>query len=119
MSFSWRREPILRMPIIRIDFDGKRVSETEMNQLSQVGQKIVSDVTGIEDVFVYANSSQITYKIAPIEIFIEMSAHKIKDQDKLIGEVKEKLSNWKKEANFNHPINLTLIPMQWKMEIAI
>ena len=107
------------MPIIRIDFDDKSVSESEITQLAQTAQKIVSEVTGIEDVFVYANSSRITYKIAPIEIFIEMSAHKIKDQDKLIDEIKVGLANWKKAENFNHPVNLTLIPMQWKIEIAI
>lgn len=82
-------------------------------------QKIVSEVTGIEDVFVYANSSLIKIKIAPIEVFIEMSAHKIKDQNELMKDIKEKIIIWKQKVNFTYPINLTLIPMQWKFEVGI
>lgn len=87
--------------------------------LSEAIQKIVSETTGIEDVFVYGNSSQIKLKIAPIEIFVEMSAHKIKDSDALIADLKSRLAAWKKEENFSQPINLTLIPMQWKVEVGI
>jgi hypothetical protein len=70
-------------------------------------------------VFVYANKAQIKVKIAPIEIFVEMSAHKITDLDELFSEIKSNLSEWKKTNNFSHPINLTLIPMNWKIEIGI
>ena len=107
------------MPIIKIQFDDSKVKKEEVLDLSNASQKIVSEVTGIEDVFVYGNSSEIKIKIAPIEIFIEMSAIKIKDEDVLIKEIKTKLSEWKSEANFVHPINLTLIPMNWKVEIDI
>jgi len=107
------------MPVIRIDYDNNKVSESAATTLSEAVQKIVSRATGIEDVFVYANSPQIKVKVAPIEIFIEMSAHKIPDSDKLITEIKSRLVEWKKEKNFGHPINLTLIPMQWKIEIGI
>ena len=48
-----------------------------------------------------------------------MSAHKIVDQDELMQEIKSKLKEWKDKNNFAHPINLTLIPMQWKIEIGI
>ena len=48
-----------------------------------------------------------------------MSAHKIENEDKLMNEIKSKLSDWKKKNSFQHPINLTLIPMQWKIEIGI
>ena len=107
------------MPIIRIDWDDEKLSKDEILTLSNAIQKIVSEITKIEDVFVYANSSQIKVKIAPIEIFVEMSAHKIKDQDELIVAIKTKLSAWKKKSAFHHPINLTLIPMNWKIEIGI
>jgi TPP-dependent trihydroxycyclohexane-1,2-dione (THcHDO) dehydratase len=107
------------MPMIRMEFDSEKVSEQEALTLSNAAQKVVADVTGIKDVFVYANSSQIKVKVAPIEIFVEMSAHKIADADKLIDEIKAALSAWKKESGFKHPINLTLIPMQWKVEIDI
>ena len=102
-----------------MDYDNSRVSKEDAFALSLAAQKIVSEVTGIEDVFVYGNSSEIKIKIAPVEIFIEMSAHKIVDQDTLLSDIKLKVSEWKKENKFPHPINLTLIPMQWKIEIGI
>ena len=107
------------MPVIRIDYDDEKLDKDEILTLSNAIQKIVSETTKIEDVFVYANSSQIKVKIAPIEIFVQMSSHKIKDVDKLVNEIKAKLSDWKKKNAFHHPINLTLIPMNWKIEIGI
>ena len=107
------------MPIIRIEWDDKKLKMDDILTLSNAIQKIVSETTKIEDVFVYANSSQITIKIAPIEIFVEISAHKIKNEDKLIRTFKTKLTVWKKQNAFDYPINLTLIPMNWKIEIGI
>jgi hypothetical protein len=68
---------------------------------------------------VYANSSQIKVKIAPIEIWVQMSEWKIKDLDELMNQIKTKLSDWKKETQFQHPINLSIVPMKWKVEIDI
>ena len=107
------------MPVIRIDYDSEKVGDDSVLALSNVTQKIVSQVTKIEDVFVYANSSQIKVKIAPIEIFIQMSEQKITDLDKLVSDIKSKLSIWKNENKFQYPINLSLIPMKWKIEIGI
>ncbi|MEK6830732.1 MAG: hypothetical protein AABX77_01770 [Nanoarchaeota archaeon] len=107
------------MPIIRIDYDDEKLEKKEILDLSKAIQIIVSEATKIDDVFVYANSSQIKIKIAPIEIFIQMSNSKIKDADKLLKDIKYKLSDWKKKNSFNHLINLTLIPMDWKIEIGI
>lgn len=107
------------MPVIRIDFDNEKINDEEVLGLSNAIQRIVSETTKIEDVFVYANSSQIKVKVAPIEIFIQMSAHKIKDMDELVNEIKSRLSGWKKEIGFQYLINLTFIPMQWKIEIGI
>ena len=107
------------MPTIRIDFDGDKVKKKEILALSNAAQKIVSEATKIEDVFVYANSSQIRVKIAPVELYVEMSEHKIKDLDKLFNEIKSGISNWKKQNKFSHPINFTLIPMKWKFDIDI
>ena len=107
------------MPIIRLDYDSDKVSQAEATALSEAAQKIVSEATGIEDVFVYGNSSEIKLKVAPVEIFVEMSAQKIADADKLIAEIKSRLAEWKQQSKFPHPINLTLIPMQWKVEVGI
>jgi len=107
------------MPVIRIDFDNEKVKKDEVVALSKAFQKIVSDVTNIKDVFVYANSAEIKIKVAPIEIFVQLSDHKIKNEDELVGELKTRLSEWKKETNFPYLINLTFIPMHWKIEIGI
>lgn len=107
------------MPIIRIDWDDEKLNQDEILILSNAIQRIVSETTKIEDVFVYANSSQVKVKIAPIEIFVEMTSHKIKDRKELITSLKTKLVDWKRENNFPHPINLTLIPRDWDIEIGI
>lgn len=105
--------------MIDIKYDDTKVSDDEVLELSKAAQEIVSKVTQIEDVFVYANSARVKVKIAPIEVFVQMSAHKVKDLESLTDEIKSKLSAWKNENNFKHSINLTLIPMQWKVEVDI
>ena len=107
------------MPTIRIDFDGDKVKSNDILALSNAVQKIVSDATKIEDVFVYANSSQIKVKVAPIELYVQMSESKIKNLDKLFDKIKSDISQWKKQNKFSQPINFTLIPMKWKFEIDI
>lgn len=107
------------MPIIKIEFDNDKVTEDKILELSEAIQKIVVDLTQIEDVFVYANSALIKVMVAPIEIFVEMTAPKIKDASELITSMKDRLIEWKKENNYPHLINLTLIPMEWKIEIGI
>ena len=107
------------MPLIRLEFDDAKVPDKDVEAVSKAVRDIVSEITGIADVFVYANSAKIKVQIAPIEIFVEMSAPKINDADALVGDIKKKLSEWKTKNSFAHPINLTLIPMNWKVEIGI
>ncbi len=107
------------MPTIRIDYDDGKLKDADVLSLSNAVQKIVSEITGIEDTFVYANSAHIKVKVAPIEVYVQLSAHKIKDVDELFGKIKDQLSIWKKESGFGFPINLTLMPMQWKFDIDI
>lgn len=107
------------MPLINLEYDNNKVSDSEVEILSQAIRDIVSEVTTIEDVFVYANTAKIKVQVAPIEIFVQMTASKIKDETALVEEIKSKLKEWKSQHNFDHPINLTLIPMNWKVEIGI
>lgn len=107
------------MPLIRIEFDDSKVDAGLVEQLAQATKDIVSQATGIADVFVYANSSQIKINIAPIEIFVEMSAHKIDNIDTLFGNIKSQLSKRKQDNSFPVPINLTIIPMHWKFDVNI
>ena len=105
--------------MIHVEYDDSKVLEDDIRNLSKAVRDIVSDTTEIKDVFVYANSAKIKIQVAPVEIFIRMTAKKIKDVDTLITEIKEKLAKWKVSNNFEYPINLTLIPMNWKVEIGI
>ncbi len=105
--------------MIKIEFDDQVVSDDDMKKLSLAVRDIVSEVTGIKDVFVYANSARIKVAIAPIEIFIQMSAEKIKDQSDTINAFKLSIREWKKNNSFSYPINLTLVPMHWSVEIDI
>jgi hypothetical protein len=107
------------MPVIRVEYDDAVVSQTQAHTLCEAAQKIVSKTTGSTDVFVYGNSSQIKIKIAPIEIWVEMTERKIPNEDALIGELKARFHSWKTEVKYPHPINLTLMPMHWKVEIDI
>ena len=107
------------MPLINLEYDNAKVSDQEVESLSQAVRDIVSETTHIEDVFVYANTAKIKVQIAPIEIFVQMTASKIQDENRLIEEIKTKLKEWKTNNTFTHPINLTLIPMNWKVEIGI
>ena len=107
------------MPVIKVEYDDAIVSEPDARLVCEAVQKIVSEITAIEDVFVYGNSSPIKIKVAPIEIWVEMSDHKIADQDELIKSFADKLHAWKEEASYSHPINLTLVPMHWKLKIDV
>lgn len=107
------------MPIIRIQYDNNKFKKDTLDTLVISIQKIVSEATKIKEVFVYVNSAEITYLADPIEIFVEMSAHKIENLDQLFKEVSDNLKSWKKENNFTIPMNLTIIPMNWKLEIGI
>ncbi len=107
------------MPMINIEYDNSQIPKGDIETLSKSIRDIVSEVTGIADVFTYTNSAQIKVQVAPIEIFVRMSAQKIKDADMLIKEIKSKLTDWKQSTGFKYPINLTLIPMEWKIEIGI
>lgn len=107
------------MPMITVKFDDKKVSDEKITELSTAVQKIVSKATDIEDVFVYADSPKIAVNIAPIEIFIELSISIVESKEGLSKTIRDELIIWKKESNFEYPINLTLIPMNWKFEIGI
>jgi hypothetical protein len=109
----------ITMPIINIDYDNNCVKDNEAILVSDVIRDIVSRATKIEDVPVYTNSAHIKVEIAPIEILIRMSANKIDSKENLIKMIKEELKEWKKKNKFKHKINLTLIPMDWKIEIGI
>lgn len=107
------------MPTINLEFDDTKVSEQDARALSEATRQILLDATGIQDVFVYGNSAQIKIAVAPIELYVRISDHKIQDEKALFETIKTNLHNWKAESGFPHPINLTLIPMHWQFEVDI
>lgn len=105
--------------MIYLEFDDSKISDDEARTISEAVRQIVIDATEIDDVFVYGNSARIKVAIAPIEIFVRISDHKISDEKALFEELKSKLHDWKSENNFPHPINFTLIPMHWQFDVNI
>jgi hypothetical protein len=107
------------MPVIRLEYDDAVVDEAQAQAICEAAQKVVADATDTKEVFVYGNTSRIKVKVAPIEIWAEMIDHKITDADALAKKMREGLVQWKRQTNFPHPINLTLIPIAWKLELDI
>lgn len=107
------------MPMINIKYDSDKVKDEEIVLLSNAVQKIVQEATKIPEVFVYADSPKIRIDVAPIEIFVEMSASKVTDREQLFQDIKTHLSEWKKVNNFNNPITITLTPMDWRFDVDI
>ncbi len=107
------------MPMITIKYDDAKVKDDEIVLLSKAVQKIVQEATKIPEVFVYADSPKIKIDVAPIEIFVEMSASKVTDREGLFQDIKTHLSDWKKTNNYSNPITITLTPMDWRFEVDI
>jgi hypothetical protein len=107
------------MPVTRIDFDDTVVTKEEVKQLATGIHEILVAATDIEDVPVYANSSEVSYKIAPIEIFVQLSDNLVPGLDAVTERIKTDLKQWRVDNDFKHTINLSFIPMRWKIEIDI
>lgn len=107
------------MPMIKVKFDDEVVEDEKIVALSKALQKIVQEATGIPEVFVYADSPKIKIDVAPIEVFIEMSASKVENKEELFEKIKILLLAWKKESHFNYPITITLTPIDWKFEVGL
>ena len=105
--------------MINIEYNKKKVEDKEIEILSVAIQGIVSKITDIKDVFVYANYAHIEVNSAPIEIFVRMTVELVPDKASFLKQCKEHLLEWKKSNNFSQPINLTVIPMDWKFEVNI
>lgn len=107
------------MPMINIKYDDQIVKDEQIVLLSKAVQKVVQAATGIPEVFVYADSPKIKIDVAPIEIFVEMSASKVPNKETLFQQIKERLSAWKNDNNFQTPITITLTPVDWCFEVDI
>ncbi len=107
------------MPMINVKFDDKKVTDAKVTELSNALIKIVQEATGIPEVFVYADSPRIKIDVAPLEVFVEMSASKVPDKEELFEAITSRLTEWKQANSFEYPITLTLTPVNWKFEVGI
>lgn len=105
--------------MINIKFDDTKLQDDKIVALANGLQKIVIDATGIPEVFVYADSPRIKIDVAPIEVFVEMSASKVPNKEELFQKIKSSLADWKKANSFEYPITITLTPIDWKFEVGI
>lgn len=107
------------MPVIHLEYDNKKISDADAEAISVAVRDIVSNATKIDDVFVYANTAHIKVQVAPLEFFVQMSSSKIDDLDALVLEITNEIKKWKSVNNFTTPVNLSFIPMNWKIELGI
>jgi hypothetical protein len=109
------------MPIIRIEYDPDKVSAAQITQLAKDVVRFTKETTGIPETYAWVNASQIRINIDPVDIFIELSAHKVPDGDpnQLSKPIAAKIKQWKQEHHFEPPINLTVTPVNWALEIGI
>ena len=110
------------MPTIKILFDDAKVSNEEVAELGEGLRHICLGSENLDNptfAFAYANSPEVKVNMEPIEVYILISQEMILDADKLFVEIQHKLASWKKEAGFKQQVNLTLMPMDWKIEVGI
>ncbi len=107
------------MPLVKVEYDESKIGKDVMTKLCEALREIVIQSTNIPEVYVYANSSQIRIQVNPIEVFVEMSSHKVGDIDLLMENIKTLLQKRKLDNNFTVPIVLTIIPMHWIFEVDI
>lgn len=104
--------------MIVIHYDNTVVAKDRMGELSNHLQRIVKDVMATKDVFVYANTAQITIA-DPIEVFIQVNTNEVPDPSVVVNAIVERLSSWKHDTGFITPVNLNVIPVQWHYKIGV
>ncbi len=105
--------------MITVKYDNTKLGDEQIIILSKALQKVVIEATNIPETFVYADSPKIKIDVAPIEVFVEMSATKVSDKEELFNKIKTGLIDWKNETKFEYPITITLTPVDWKFEVGL
>ena len=110
------------MSTIQILFDDSQVTNEEAEKLGVALRDIALNAENSHDVsfaFAFAESPKIKIGLAPFEVYIKVTRWKIDDEKKLLTEITEKLTKWKAENDFNHPVNILLMPMDWLIADSI
>ncbi len=69
------------MPVIRVEYDPDKITTEQITRLATDVVEFTKEVTGIPETYAWVNAAQIRIDIDPVDIMIEMSAHKIPEGD--------------------------------------
>lgn len=104
---------------VNIVVNSEIVTNEEVLSLSNIIPELVTQAMNAEDVFLYADTTDYSVGIDPIEIFIQVNVAKVEQPEELLELIAEKVQTWKADVGFKHPINLNVIPVVWHAKIAI
>ena len=106
--------------LIYIDYDKNLFSEKEVEYLTWEFQLIIENTSKVENnVPTYASTYEVSINVYPVEIFVKISRHHFEKRENYTENLKQAFTCWKKESNFSHKINLTVIPMDWELALDI
>lgn len=113
------------MPLVKIDYDAKKVSNEELKQVIEITQQNLIETFNSSDgaisIFLYPYH-ELAHSTQAIELEVGAKVSEFYTRKKNFDEaVKERLAsltdvfeNWKKEHSFNHSIVLTMCPYNWQ-----
>lgn len=90
-----------------------------IEKLTDAVVRIVGEVIGSQDVFAYVEPYRTTVNADAVEIFVQLNEQKISDPEDVTSQVADQLSAWKTTNNFEHPLNLNVIPVEWHYKIHL
>ena len=106
--------------LIYIDFDKSQFTNKQITELTNNFESVIADTSKVENkIPTYASTYEVSSNIYPVEIFVKISREHFVKRINLTQKLKEAIKLWKKENNFNHTINLTVIPMDWELALDI
>jgi hypothetical protein len=105
------------MPTIQMLFDDSVVRESEIHRLGVFLRELCinSKNLDVKVCFAYAECPKIKINLLPIEIYVKITRRKILNETAFLEEIETKLKTWKVKEGFKHPVNVLLIPMDWKI----
>ncbi len=106
--------------LIYIDYDKNLFSEKEVEYLTWEFQLIIENTSKVENnIPTYTSTYEVSINVYPVEIFVKISKHHFEKRANYTENLKQAFTYWKKESNFSHKINLTVIPMDWELALDI
>ena len=111
------------MPIIKIDYDKKKIRSEDVHKLAVELQKIAGDAMGLplSRFSVYATANDLAINAAPVEIYIQAGAQVVSkgSAGKYLKTIIKHVKDFKKANRITTPLNISLIRMDWKYELEV